>query len=371
MIQRIRPSEYLSDIQAMTEGERKNYLKRVGEWLADGGQRLLQMTDRPMAKAQNIVQLSTRWPKEDCEEFRNGTLLLTALTKVADTWLPSQLYARSANRAVRQMVTCLQTQQTHPRPLPVMEGSGHTQGGKKPMQEINPKVTQIVAATSAPNVTTPLAHREGQGESLPREGQGESLQGVSPVPVRPKHIDQYVHLLPQKTQERAATVKGLLRDLDVAREKMRLLMDDPKASADSRATWSKTATKLDEKVKAIYRELDAEWEKLVSSGRVTVDDLGNAHVMPAAEATGTVAAERNTGIPGLRNNDEEEAAKAKRIEYLKKWLRDSRTKASDERRKQWEANCKELLSLGGELTDSIRKAGEVYGVDVAKIEIKN
>ena len=27
----------------------------------------------------------------------------------------------------------------------------------------------------------------------------------------------------------------------------------------------KTATKLDEKVKAIYRELDSEWEKLVKS----------------------------------------------------------------------------------------------------------
>ena len=225
-------------------------------------------------------------------------------------------------------------------------------GGKKLMQEINPKVTQIVAATSAPNVTTPLAHREGQGESL---------QGVSPIPVRPKHIDQYVHLLPQKTQEKAATVKGLLRDLDVAREKMRLLMDDPKASADSRAQWAKTATKLDEKVKAIYRELDAEWEKLVESGRVVVDDFGNARVMEPAVAQQETQPD---GEAEAKAADE----KAKRIEYLKKWLRDSRTKPSDERRKQWEANCKELLSLGGEITDSIRKAGEVYGVDIVKLK---
>lgn len=62
-----------------------------------------------------------------------------------------------------------------------------------------------------------------------------------------------------------------------------------------------------------------------------------------------------------------QAEDAKRREYLKKWLRDTRTNPSDERRKQWTKNCKELLALGGEITDSIRKAGEYYGVDMTNI----
>lgn len=362
MIQRIRPSEYLSDIQAMTEGERKNYLKRVGEWLADGGQRLLQMTDRPMAKAQNIVQLSTRWTKEDCEAFREGALLMTALTKVSDTWLPSQLYARSANRAVRRIVECFGEAvqgsgfRVQGQPAGKPTGTVATQQTKKPAAEATGTVTKMNAAeaTGTGTNTSAVSHQPST---------------ITATPVRPKHIDQYVHLLPQKTQERAATVKGLLRDLDMAREKMRLLMDDPKASADSRAQWAKTATTLDEKVKGIYKELDAEWEKLVQSGRVVVDDLGNARVMePAVAQQGTQPDGDQVQQDAEQANAEAEAKaaeeKAKRIEYLKKWLRDSRTKPSDERRKQWEVNCKELLSLGGEITDSIRKAGEVYGVAV-------
>lgn len=373
VIQRIRPSEYLSDIRTMTDGERKDYLKRVGEWLADGGQRLLQMTDRPMAKAQNIVQLSTRWTKEDCEAFREGALLLTALVKVADTWLPSQLYARSANRAMRHIAECFGEAvqgsgfRVQGQPAGKPTGTVATQQTKQATKEEpavgTAKATQTVAADKQ------VASGRNNDITKCRNNDKENAALVTAVPARPKHIDQYVHLLPQKTQERAAEVRGLLRDLDAAREKMRLLMNDPQASADSRAAWAKTATKLDEKVKAIYKELDREWEKLVASGRIAVDDLGNAHVLPDADATEAVAAERNAGIPGLRNNDEEEAAKAKRKEYLKKWLRDTRTAVSDERRKQWEKNCKELLKLGGEITDSIRKAGEVYGAKIDEITI--
>ncbi len=52
-------------------------------------------------------------------------------------------------------------QQTLPQPLPVREGSGYTQGQKTNDEQ-------------AEEVSTPLPHREGQGEGL----QGEGLQGL-------------------------------------------------------------------------------------------------------------------------------------------------------------------------------------------------
>lgn len=55
---------------------------------------------------------------------------------------------------------------------------------------------------------------------------------------------------------------------------------------------------------------------------------------------------------------------AKRLEALKKNLRDTRTKATPERIKQWQDNLKVLLALGGKITDSIRKAAEHYGIDI-------
>ena len=103
MIKKIRREEYLKGYGAMSDGERKDYLKRVGEWLTDGGRRLLEATERPMAKAQNIVLLSARWKEQEVAMFAEGARLLSALMDVADTWLPTQLYAKSAYRAVRQL----------------------------------------------------------------------------------------------------------------------------------------------------------------------------------------------------------------------------------------------------------------------------
>jgi hypothetical protein len=368
MITKISSNEYLRRVDNMDVAERDVYLKRVGEWLKTQAPLLMARANDDVARFQNAIQCSAMWNDDECRAWEDGARLLTAMAGKTDTWLPDMLYVKAAKRSIGQMISVIKNEElrvkkdTGAQAKPLPKDSGRMQVAKakeagyvapfRGVDQGNHDGEGEPQNTEAQKVITPLANREGQGVSLP---------------VRPKHIDQYVHLLPQKTQEKAATVKGLLRDLDVAREKMRLLMDDQHASDDSRAQWAKTVTKLDEKVNAIYKELDAEWEKLVQSGRVTVDDLGNAHVLPDADATGAAAAERNNGITELRNNREEVAAKEKRIEYLKKWLRDSRTKASDERKEQWEQNCRELLSLGGELTDSIRKAGEHYGVNLDDI----
>jgi hypothetical protein len=134
-------------------------------------------------------------------------------------------------------------------------------------------------------------------------------------------------------------VRGLLRELDEAREKMRLLMEDVNAKPDARAAWARKATKIDGTLKGIYRELDAEWEKLVKSGRVTVDALGNAFINEELR---------------MKNEESEEKReltseqKARRRE-LRKWLIDLRRgkegEARDKRIEQWKMNWKEYLTL--------------------------
>ena len=394
MIQRIKPSEYLADIQTMTEGERKHYLKRVGEWLADGGKKLLQMTDRPMAQAQNIIQMSTRWTQNDCRAFREGTLLLTALMKVCDTWLPSQLYARSANRAVRHVAECFgevsgsKSQVSGKPTLVKAPGLAITEKQKQRIVEkYTKKALEKIAAKEGAD--TPAAKPQGavtaQQDLKPETWNQKPAAGV--VPARPKHIDQYIHLLPSKTQELAKQYGPLKREIEAARENMRLLMNDPHSSNVDREKWAKLAARNDEKIAKINAELDREWDKVAATGRVVVDDLGMAHLLDGEpsevsdskeqvssdgneakpEQKQETSAKRKPGRPKKQQEQDlkpelEPETKAKRLEYLKKWLRDTRTQPSDERRKQWEKNCKELISLNGEITDSIRKAGEYYGV---------
>ena len=126
--------------------------------------------------------------------------------------------------------------------------------------------------------------------------------------------------------------------MDEAREKMRLLMEDAHAKPDARATWAKRATQLDEKVGKIYKELDAEWEKLVKSGRVTVDALGNAS-MGSSPQNGEAQ-----DAPAELTSEQ----RARRRE-LRKWLIDLRRgkegEAREKRIEQWKTNWKEYLTL--------------------------
>ena len=371
MIKKLTTGEYLKPYGTMTAQEREAYRKRVVEWLRTAGERLLALTDRPMAKAQNLTLMSARWAKEDCDAAHEGAVLLTALMAVTETWLPSQLWMKSAWRAIRQINSVLsevkseklkvknEDRAVKEKPAAKSQGTVKTQTEKEPATK--PQGT-LPAAVSAP-----LPALEGSGESL--------------LPARPKHIDQYVYLLPKGTQERAGAVRGLLRELDEAREKMRLLMEDANAKPDARAAWARKATKIDATLKGIYKELDAEWEKLVKSGRITVDALGNASLSPGPSPIGrgaiTDGGQEATPLP-MGENPLSSEQKARRRE-LRKWLIDLRRGkeggAREKRIEQWKMNWKEYLTL--EPLDSALKDEKVvaaaahFGISLAPLEVKS
>ena len=334
MIRKIKTTEYLKGYGSMGDGERKDYLKRVGEWLAGDGKHLTEATDRPMAKAQNIMLLSSRWSKDDCEAFREGTLLLSALAGVADTWLPTQLYAKSAYRAVRQMVSLLSNPDARQATVPAPQGGGAASHYNHEPKRAAGAGAEHPQALPAPAVA-PVAN--------PHQAHAAVSPGESPIPVRPRHIDQYVHLLPQKTQERALQVKGLLRDLDEAREKARLLMEAGE-HPDKIELWAGKATRLDNAVKGIYRELDSEWGKLVKQGGVGVDDLGNAYVRKKG---GMVDGDGSSAAAGAAAQELTSEQKHRRRE-LRKFLVDTRRGNGDTREEhviKWKENFKEYLTL--------------------------
>lgn len=336
MIRKIKNNEYLKGYDAMSDEERKDYQSRVEGWLADGGRRLLEITDRPMAKAQNIVLLTMRWKEPEVRMFTDGVSLMSALVNVADTWLPTQLYAKAAYRAVRQMVALLEAA---------------AEGGQAVAASRQPNSVKAPVPAGAGN---PTAKSQGTVAAV-----GPQPSAIGVAPVRPKHIDQYVHLLPVKTQERAAKVRELLRNLDAAREKMRLLMDDPQASDASREQWAKTATRIDGEVKSIYKELDSEWDKLVKSGRVGVDAFGNAYVNPTTslpEGEGDAASQEKK----RELTDEQK----KRVDALKKFLRDRRLPEGEKRR---EAYAQKFREYHDEL---VRDYGAVYFTDTMRENAK-
>ena len=109
------------------------------------------------------------------------------------------------------------------------------------------------------------------------------------------------------------------------------------------------------------RQRPAEWEKLVKSGGIVVDDLGNVRVLPAGEAADTEPAEL-TSEQRARRRD------------LRKWLVDTRRgngAGREERVKQWYENFREYLTLEGDAAfkdEKILEAIKHYGIDMEKLK---
>ena len=343
MIRKITNGEYLKRFDNMTAVERREYLSRVGDWLTMSGQCLTKKGEVTEARMQNVLQISALWNDQECQVFEEGARLLSALTGIGDTWLPEMLYVKSAKRAIKQMFEVLWS---------VDEGD---------MEEGRGKKEDNSAVSHQPSPESPFQENAGNG-AVAGEHQPSSI-----TPARPKHIDQYVHLLPKKTQEHAALVQGLYREMDEARRKLDLLANDATASAADREAWAKKATKCDNTLRKIFDELDAEWAKLVKQGRVVVDDLGNARVMD--DVRGKMEDDSAISHQPSAITSEQKA----RRRDLRKWLIDTRRgngATREERVKQWYVNFDEYLALEGDAAfedEKIKEAIKHYGIDTGKL----
>ena len=409
-IKKITEREYLKRLNTMTLQERREYMSRVGEWLRNDRPMLALRSIDMYARLQSVIQLSGGWTEREQQAFHKGARLLTALMGLTDTWLPEQLYMKSAKRSIYRMAECLVgvsvgalpnggPTPNRPTSSPSLRGRGEvTPDGSgasttTAIQAAKPHGTQPQAGTlhagkpsqrmaagaekdallpdkkqqpqnhETAQVTTPLPRREGQGGGS--AGGGSAGGGSALVPARPKHIDQYAHLLPKATQERAAKVRELLRELDTARENARKLMEAGE-QGDKIAAWAKRATTLDNTVGKIYRELDAEWEKLVKRGRVGVDAFGNAYVV---EMTNDELRMKNEA-DGERGKPELTTEQEKRLVALRAFLREKRIPKKPEKREEhirkWKEYYRELVRDFGTqyVTESACAIAETMGIEL-------
>lgn len=353
MIYRIASNEWLRRVSNMTEGEKQDLSKRVGEWLKQEANILLPKANEPSARIMSVEQVCGGWSTDAQDAFNEGVRLMTPFAGIVDTWLPTMIYTKAAKRSIHRIIDvltqCLQKSGVKPTP------------GRD---------TTLVAQPQSRTVVQPQDSTTAKINAVVTE--------VGAAVPRPKHIDQYAHLLPEETRKRAANYGQMMKDLGTARGNMRLLMDDAGATATERERWAKTAVALDKGIGDLRRELDKEWDKVASTGRVVVDDLGMAHIL---DENGKVADETRSpsiakGQDGERQTrhkkkralskkytDEEKAA---RVKYLQKWLRDPRPAGTPEHKKQWKENAKELIGLGVELSESMKKTAAYYKIRIPK-----
>jgi hypothetical protein len=162
----------------------------------------------------------------------------------------------------------------------------------------------------------------------------------------------------------------LMREFDVSREKLRIVMEDVHASDKDREQWAKKVAKLDGQIGSIRKELDREWEKVAASGRVVVDELGMAHlVSPDGEPSGTVA--DGGDLFGMKPETAVTDDNQRRAALLRKWLIDTRYGNKDEVKRakyqeKWREKYQEMVRLGGmeAVTEKVREAAKHYEIDL-------
>jgi len=381
----------------MNKTEKESYLERVRNW--NGGDRNLlrpRMEDGT-AVFQNVIAAAAAWSDAEVKAFDEGCVLVTALIGIAESgWLPDKIYSVSAKRAIRFITKSLDD-------ISHQYGSAVSGGGNA-----GPKIAYFgdgAADTSKKTDTKGGVMRE-QGAAFVAAMEQEKTGNPGTRELwleQPKHLDQYIHLLPEATQKKAADIKALFMQLDEARENGRLLMEDPRSDAATRAHWMSKATSIDNKIRAIFKEVDAEWAKLVQSGRVVVDDLGMAKLVTEAQPSKAETEHPSEGSSGAAEENQEKepekepgekpsgessdaaeepkkrgrkplteeekaarkkAAKLREATLIRKWLIDTRYANTDEHNKKWLKKYGEMVRLGGEdtVTDKVREAAEFYGI---------
>ena len=400
MIRQIQANEYLKRVASMTEVEKLALAKRVGEWLETAPKLLQPCADAPLARMQSVMQVGGEWNDAEQEAFMEGVRLLTPFMATADTWLPTMIYTKAARRCIFNMIEVLRGNVGKLRVVPqsvpdrVPSPKPEKTQAKDPQTQFSPKPALPIKPTTSTQPTDKPKKKVGRPRKMTKEEEEKALSTnpfaqnanksaneatSSPIIQRPKHIDQYAYLLPERTQIRAAQYGPLMRELERARSNMKLLIDDPHAKPSERERWAKTAVKTDNQIAAIRRELDAGWSNLVDTGRVVVDDMGMAHIIdpetgliadpkPVVTAPSDDAQEEPKEQPNPKEKPKPltPEEKDKRISYLQKWLRDPRATATEEHKKQWEENAHELLHLGGTLSDAMVKTGEHYGAKIPR-----
>lgn len=384
MIRQIQANEYLKRVASMTEVEKLALAKRVGEWLETAPKLIQPCADAPLARMQSVMQVGGEWNDAEQEAFMEGVRLLTPFMATADTWLPTMIYTKAARRCIFNMIEMLRGNVDKLRVVP--QSAPDRVPSPKPALPINPTTSTQPTDKPKKKVGRPRKMTKEEEEKAlspnpfaPNENKSANEATSSPIIPRPKHIDQYAYLLPERTQIRAAQYGPLMRELERARSNMKLLIDDPHAKPSERERWAKTAVKTDNQIAALRRELDAGWANLIDTGRVVVDDMGMAHIIdpetgliadpkPVVTAPSDVDQEKPKEQPNPKEKPKPltPEEKAKRISYLQKWLRDPRATATEDRKKQWEENANELLHLGGTLSDAMVKTGEYYGAKIPR-----
>ena len=320
----IERKEFMKDYRQMSSDEQLSYFERIEKWNDETFPQL-------MAQA-------TSWMNVPVKEFNEGLKLVSAINRARPFVIAHRSY-RNVDVVLNKMRSLL---------AEVHEKSGRSRLRTIPAGDKRKwfAVTEVITEPDEDGVETVRKYEEPEVDGR-----------------RPQHVSEYVHLLPKKLQQDAASLRQMHMELAMYRGEAEELSKDANASKEQVAEKARKAVETEQRIRLLYATIDAAYKK-VAGQKLTEDEeslLADEEEQPQMfKRAGEYTKEEIDAMPEGRMKEDCTAA---RQEADKKYLRRDPKNITDEYRQQLTIRAKELLDWGIELSEKARQNMSMAGVN--------
>lgn len=184
---------------------------------------------------------------------------------------------------------------------------------------------------------------------------------------RPKHLDQYIHLLPEALQAEAINISDLYTEMNECSHALNTLCDDPKSTQKDRAFHAVKLCNIEDKIINLWARIDAAYAE--ATGKTITPEYKHYLDSETLRINGAVrekalAEMTKFEIDSMPEGSAKEAAKAARINRDKKFLRKNDRKGDEQHRQNLQDAATELHAWGILITDTQADVCRKYGYEV-------
>lgn len=184
---------------------------------------------------------------------------------------------------------------------------------------------------------------------------------------RPKHLDQYIHLLPEDLQAEAMGIRDMYIQLADLSNTLQHLCDDPKSTQKDRAYYAVSLCQMEDKISNLWARIDVAYAeatgKSVSDGYKQFLNEETVRINGVLKEK-TFAEMTKFEIDSMDDGPTKDKAREARISRDKKFLRKDDRKGDEQHRQNLQDAAQELHDWGVLLTDTQAKVCKQYGCDI-------
>lgn len=355
----ITQSQFLPSLMEMDEDGMSSYLSSFQSWLTD---------------KMPLIQFKSAWTEDDCAIFDEGLILLSAFLRARDFCTGAYRFSTVEKRVknyfyyAQSIKTFLQGQNIIARnaddrsaPAPAANTDASVIGASF----VAPRQTSKIGRPTKPRNIPEIPSAGAKDVLLRSQDSDDPLRQT--LSTRPRHLHDYIHLLPEDLQKESLKISDLYDTLADESHKLEALVYDPKSTQKDRAYHRALLANTRNKLNNLWARIDVAYAEATGS---TVSEEYKDYLSQQSAKANSELREKELceytkfDIDNMPEGEQRDLAKAARIERNKKFLRKTDRQPSDQHRQNLIDAATELHAWGIAITDSQVECCRSYGYEV-------